>query len=69
MYGRVTPPPGQSNEAENREQDWGETPQTANSYATIRHATISLLILRKKPTVLQSSSQQTLVGSSFAGQP
>ena len=41
------------NEAENRERDWGET-----RFARVRlfrHAlTISLLILRKKPTVLQS---------------
>ena len=51
--------PEQSNEAENRERDWGETP--------LRQALpISLLILTKKPTVLQSNSQQPFVGRSFA---
>ena len=56
------------NEAENRERDWGETPKNFFSLASharracearvrlLRHALpISLLILRKKPTVLQSS--------------
>ena len=56
------------NEAENRERDWGETPKNFFSPAShalracearvrlLRHALpISLLILRKKPTVLQSS--------------
>ena len=39
------------NEAENRERDWGET--------LLRHALpISLLILRKKPPVLQSNGTQ-----------
>ena len=39
------------NEAENRERDWGETPRVR----LLRHPLpISLLILRKKPTVLQS---------------
>ena len=55
------------NEAENRERDWGETPLSPHTpygrvrlarFARIRllrHALpISLLILRKKPTVLQS---------------
>ena len=41
------------NEAENTEQDWGETVRL------LRHALpISLLILREKPTVLQSKRSQ-----------
>ena len=53
------------NEAENRERDWGETPHTPVGRVRLarfarvrllRHALpISLLILRKKRTVLQSS--------------
>ena len=49
------------NKAENRERDWGETPYGRVRLARfarvrlLRHALpISLLILRKKPTVLQS---------------
>ena len=49
------------NEAENRERDWGETPYGRVRLARfarirlLRHALpISLLILRKKPTVLPS---------------
>ena len=48
------------NEAEKREQDWGETlkirPRACEARARLlRHALpISLLILRKKPTVLKS---------------
>ena len=52
------------NEAENRERDWGETPHTPVGRVRLarfarvrllRHALpISLLILRKKTTVLQS---------------
>ena len=55
------------NEAENRERDWGGfflSPHTRVRLALVarvrllRHAlTISLLILRKKPTVLQSSAR------------
>ena len=48
-------------EGENRERDWGKTPHTRVRLARfarvklLRHALpISLLILRKKPTVLQS---------------
>ena len=54
------------NEAENRERDWGETPHTPVGRVRLarfarvrllRHALpISLLILRKKPTVLQSTT-------------
>ena len=50
------------NEAENRERDWGETHGRVRlaRFARIRllrHASpISLLILREKPTVLQSIS-------------
>ena len=58
-----------SNKAENRERDWGETLKIFSlaSHARVRlarfararllrHALpISLLVLRKKPTVLQSS--------------
>ena len=57
------------NETENRERDWGETPHTSYGrvrlarFARIRllrHALpISLLILRKKPTVLQSTLERT----------
>ena len=44
------------NEAENREQDWGETLARFARVRLLRHALlISLLILRKKPTVLQST--------------
>ena len=61
------------NEAENRERDWGETlfflsPHTPYGRVRLarfarvrllRHALpISLLILRKKPTVLQSTSER-----------
>ena len=57
------------NEAENRERDWGETPHTP--YGRVRLARvartrlllhvlpISLLILKKKPTVLQSRGRET----------
>ena len=58
------------NEAENRERDWGETLKIIffHSWGSrvarvrlLRHALpISLLILRKKPTVLQSISFQML---------
>ena len=42
------------NKAENRERDWGETPVAR--VRLLRHALpISLLILRKKRTVLQST--------------
>ena len=54
------------NEAENRERDWGETLKIRFFFSRLtrfarirllRHALpISLLILRKKPTVLQSST-------------
>ena len=57
------------NEAENRERDWGETPHTPYGRVRLarfarvrllRHALpISSLILRKNPTVLQSSSVPT----------
>ena len=41
-------------ETENRERDWGELARVAHA-RLLRHALpISLLILRKKPTVLQS---------------
>ena len=60
------------NEAENRERDWGETPYgrvRLARFARIRllsHALpISLLILRKKPTVLQSRSKQAGKLSAF----
>ena len=54
------------NEAENRERDWGETLKIRTVFFSrltrfarvrlLRHALpISLLILRKKPTVLQST--------------
>ena len=58
------------NEAENRERDWGETSQPHTPYGRVslarfapvrllRHALlIALLILRKKPTVLQSTSHK-----------
>ena len=50
------------NEAENRERDWGETRDGRVRLARVRllrHALpISLLILRKKPTVLQSTSER-----------
>ena len=53
------------NEAENRERDWGETRDGRVRLARfarvrlLRHALpISLLILRKKPTVLQSTSER-----------
>ena len=46
------------NEVKNRERDWGETRVRLASFARVRHIThalpISLLILRKNPTVLQS---------------
>ena len=55
------------NEAENREREWGETLDGRVRLARfarvrlLRHALpISLLILRKKPTVLQSTSVATL---------
>ena len=51
------------NEAENRERDWGETLKIRFFFSRfarvrlLRHALpISLLILRKKPTVLQSTA-------------
>ena len=44
------------NEVKNRERDWGETRVRLASFARVRHIThalpISLLILRKNPTVL-----------------
>ena len=44
-----------SNKAENRERDWRETFFFLSHVRLLRHALpISLLILRKKPTVLQS---------------
>ena len=51
------------NEAENRERDWGETLKIRSVFFSLasharllRHALpISLMILRKKPTVLQST--------------
>ena len=49
------------NEAENRERDWGETLARVR---LLRHALpISLLILRKKPTVLQSTHNAPLFGN------
>ena len=68
------------NEAENRERDWGETlfslsPHTpygrvrlarSARIRLLRHALpISLLILRKKPTVLQSSYYQSRLNRLF----
>ena len=54
------------NEAENRERDWGHTPYGRVILARfacvrlLRHTLpISLLILRKKPTVLQSTSTRS----------
>ena len=56
------------NEAENRERDWGETPYGRVRLARfarlrlLRYALpISLLILRKNPTVLQSSHTFTVI--------
>ena len=50
------------NEAENRERDWGETLKNTESVRAqrlLRHALpISLLILRKEPTALQSSHER-----------
>ena len=53
------------NEAESRERDWGETPKIRTvgfflssrltRFVRVRLLAISLLILRKKPTVLQST--------------
>ena len=60
------------NEAENRERDWEETPYGPVRLARLarvrllRHALpISLLILRKKPTVLQSRSRRVLSASAY----
>ena len=52
------------NEAENRERDLGETLKIRFFFSRASHATpyslpISLLILRKKPTVLQSNQLST----------
>ena len=62
------------NEAENRERDWGETLSPHTRYGRVRlarfarvrllrHALpISLLILRKKPTVLLSNCASAAIG-------
>ena len=67
------------NEAENRERDWGETLKILSPHTPygrvrlarfarvrlLRHTLpISLLILRKKPTVLQSKFSHALLTSS-----
>ena len=68
-----------SNEAENWERDWGPTgwgptgvwASRASRLRLLRHALpISLLILRKKPTVLQSMGRQrvVIVFNSFSSQ-
>ena len=60
------------NEAENRERDWGVRLARFAHIRLLRHALpISLLILRKKPTVLQSTSKakKTIVDfRSFQGE-
>ena len=53
------------NEAENREREWGETLRACEARARktlTPRFTVSLLILRKKPTVLQSKSCQVWNG-------
>ena len=50
------------NEAENRERDWGETLVRFARVRLLRQALpFSLLILRKKPTVLQSTAITIIV--------
>ena len=52
------------NEAENRERDWVTRFESFARVRLVRHALpISLLILRKKPTVLQSNHEKAFQSS------